>query len=174
MDNSYWARLLPWGQKNKAKSTLAQTTFDSKLRITRQDGWTYLELQLVNRSGWTTWVEEASVALADLNANLQTGVPTGQVSHKVYQNVVPGDALSVSLAAAIYDAAGRPQGPYSCLLSTNVRYRILNEWCNAQLDTCRVEMVALTVLGLHREHWYRKEIKQFKGRDDLTTHQHRG
>jgi hypothetical protein len=109
--------------------------------------------------------------LTALDAIWQTGVPTGQVIHNIRQNVVPGDALSVSLAAAIYDAAGRPQGPYSCFVSTNVRYRVFDEWCTAQLETCRVEMTALTVLGLRREHWYNRKVKQIKGRGDLTTHQ---
>ena len=174
MDQRYWIRFLPWRQKNKPESNSAQIKFAPQLTITRQDGWTYLELLLVNRSSWTVWVEEASVVLTDLDVNWQTRVPTGQVAHKILQNVVPGDALSVSLAAAIYDAAGRPQGPYSCLVSTNVRYRVLNEWCNAQLETCRVEMTALTVLGLRREHWYRRKIKQIKGRGELRVHQHKG
>ena len=174
MDERFWIRLLPWRQRNEGESNRAKIKFEPKLRITRQDGWTYLELLLMNRSCWTVWVEEASVVLTDLDANLQTEVPTGQVIHKIRQNVVPGDALSVSLAAAIYDAAGRPQGPCSCLVSTNVRYCVFNEWCNVQLETCRVQMAALTVLGLRREHWYNRRIKQIKGRGDLTTHQRKG
>jgi len=174
MGQSYWIRFLPWRQNNHAESKSAQIKFAPKLRITRQDDWVYLELLLVNRSSWMVWVEEANVVLIDFDSNWQTEVPTGQINHKIRQNVVPGDALSVSLAAAIYDAAGRPQGPYSCLVSTNVRYRVFDEWCNAQLETCRVEMAALTVLGLRREHWYKRRIKQIKGRDDLTTHQHKG
>ena len=174
LDERFWIRLLPWRQKNKADSKSAHIKFEPKLRITRQDGWTYLELLLVNRSSWTVWVEEASVVLTDLDVNWQTRVPTGQVIHTIRQNVVPADALSVSLARAVYDVAGRPQGPYSCLVSTNVRYRVFNEWCNAQLETCRVEMTALTVLGLRREHWYRRKIKQIKGRGELRVHQHKG
>ena len=121
-----------------------------------------------------TWVGEAIVVLTDLDANLQTAIPTGQVNHTIRQTVVQGDALSVSLAATIYDAAGRPQGQYSCLVSTNVRYRVFDEWRNAQLETCRVEMAALTVLGLRREHWYNRRIKQIMSRDDVTTHRHKG
>jgi hypothetical protein len=174
MDERYWFRFLPWRQKSKPDSISAQIKFTPQLQITRQDGWTYLELLLVNRSNWTVWVEEATVVLDDLDANSQTGVPTGQADHKIRQNVVPGDALSVSLAAAIYDAAGRPQGPYSGLILTNVRYRVFDECCNAQLETCRVEMRALTVLGLRRERWYSRKIKQIKGRCDLTAQQHKG
>ena len=174
MDKRYWIRFLSWRRKNKVESSPAQIKFVPKLRITRQDGWTYLELQLVNRSSWTVWVEEARLVLADLDAHWQTGVPTGQVIHKIRQNVVPGDVLSVSLAAAIYDAAGRPQGPYSCLVSTNVRYRVFDEWCNAQLETCHVEMTALTVVGLRSARWYDKKIKQINGSVGLTTKEHKG
>lgn len=170
----FWIRLLPWRRKNREEPNHAQIKFEPKLRITRQDGWTYLELLLVNRSSWTVWVEEASIVLTDLDANLQTEVPIGQVIHKIHQNVVPADALSVSLAATIYDAAGRPQGPCSCLVCTNVRYRVFDEWCIVQLETCRVEMTALTVLGLRRKHWYNRKIKQIKGRNDLTTRQDKG
>src|SRR5579863_2435733 len=115
MDKHYWIRFLPWRRKNNVESNPAQIKFAPKLRITRQDGWMYLELFLVNRSSWTAWVEEATVVLNDLDANWQTGIPTGHINHKILQNVVPGDELSVSLAAAIYETAGRPQGQYSCL-----------------------------------------------------------
>jgi hypothetical protein len=174
MDERFWIRFLPWRQKNRVESNATRIKFEPKLRITRQDSWAYLELQLVNRSSWTVWVEEASVVLADLHANFQSGVPTGQINHKILQNVVPTDALSVSLASAIYDAAGKPQGPYYCLVSTNVRYRVFDEWCNAQLETCRVEMTALTVHRLHSaRRWYDKKIKQIKSSVSLKTKEHK-
>jgi len=174
MGQSYWIRFLPWRQNNHAESKSAQIKFAPKLRITRQDDWVYLELLLVNRSSWMVWVEEANVVLIDFDSNWQTEVPTGQVNHKIRQNVVPGDALSVSLAAAIYDAAGRPQGPYSCLVSTNVRYRVFDEWCNATLETYRVGMAALTVVSLHRARWYDKKMKHIRGQVDLTANEHKG
>jgi len=174
MDQRYWIRFLPWRQKSKPESISAQIKFAPQLTITRQDGWTYLELLLVNRSSWTVWVEEATVVLDDLDVNWQTEVPAGQANHKIRQNIVPGDALSVSLAAAIYDAAGRPQGQYSCHVFTDVRYRVLNEWCNAKLETYRVEMAALTVVGLRSARRDDKKIKQTNGAVDLTTKEHKG
>jgi hypothetical protein len=174
LDKPLWTRFLPWRQKNKAESKSIQIKFAPRLEITRKDDWVHLELLLVNRSSWTVWVEEASVALSGLDADLQTGIPAGRVNHIIRQNVVPGDAWSVSLAAAIYDAAGRPQGSYSCLVSTNVRYRVFDEWCSAQLETCGVEMRALTVLRLRREHWYNGRLKRIKGRDNLMSHRHKG
>lgn len=129
MDEGQWIRLLPWREKNKAESISAQVIFAPQLTTTHEDGWKDLELLLVNRSSWAVWVEDASVVLADLDANMQTVAPTGQSRHQILQNVGPGETLSVSLARAIYDAAGRPQGPFSCFVLTNVRYRVF-EWCN--------------------------------------------
>ena len=174
MDNRYWIRLLPWRLENKAESKSAKIKFAPKLRITREDGWQYLELQLVNRSSWRVWVEEAKVVLADLEASLQTAIPPGQARHKILQNVNPNETLRVSLAAAIYDAAGRPQAPYSCLVFTHVRYRAFDEWCDAKLETYRVEMVALSVSGLHSARWYDKRIKQINGSVGLITPEHQG
>jgi len=174
MDELFWDRFLPWRRKIKVKSNLSQIKFVPKLRITRRDDWVYLEIYLWNRSGWTVWVEEATVVLADLHADLQTEVPTGQVNHKIRQNIVPGDALSVSLAAAIYDAAGRPQGQYSCLVLTDVSYRVLNEWRNAKLERYRVEMAAVTVVRLRSTHRYNKKIKQMNGSVYLTTKERKG
>jgi hypothetical protein len=174
MDERYWIRLLPWRQKNMAESKSAQIKFAPKLRVVRKDAGAYLELLLVNRSSWTVWVEEATVFLIDLDAKRQTAVPTWQARYEILQNVEPNDTLSVSLARAIYDAAGRPQGSYSCLVRTNVLYRVFNEWCNAKLETYRVEMAALGILGLRSARSYDKEIKQINGSVDLTTKEHKG
>jgi len=158
-----------------AESESAQFKFAPKLKITRRKGgWVYLELQLVNRSSWTVWVEEACIILTDLNTNLQTEVTPGQARHQILQNVLPNDTLSVSLARAVYDAAGRPQGPYSCLVLTNVRYRVFNKWFNAQIETCRVGMTALTVVDLHRARWYDKKMKRISGPLGLTLKEHKG
>jgi len=172
MDECFWIRRLPWRQKNKAESKSAQIKFAPQLAVTREDGWTYLELQLVNRSSWTVWVEEASVALADLDADMQTVLPAGQGRYEILQNVGPNQILGVSLARTIYDAAGRPQGTYSCLVLTNVRYHVFDEWCNAQLHTYRVEMAALTVVGLHSSRWYDKKMKRMNIRADFEMQQH--
>jgi hypothetical protein len=174
MDERFWIRLLAWRPKNKPGSNPAQIKFAPKLRITRENGWVYLELQLVNRSRWPVWVQEAAVVLIELNADSQTAVSNGQARHEVLQNVGPNDTLCVSLARTIYDAAGRPQGPYSCLVSTNVRYRVFDEWCNAKLETHRVEMAALKVRDLHSARWYDKKVKQSNGSVGLTTKEHKG
>jgi hypothetical protein len=174
MDDRYWIRLLPWRQKNKAESKSAQIKFAPKLSVTRDHGWRTLQLLLVNRSSWTVWVEEATVALTDLDANSQTVIASWQARQQILQNVSSYDSLSVSLARAIYDAAGRPQGPYSCLVITNVRYRVFDEWCDAKLETCRVVMAAITVVGLRSAKWYDKKVKQINDLFDQTTRRRKG
>jgi len=85
---------------------------------------------------------------------------SGQARHEIRQNIGANDTLSVSLAVAIYSAAGRPQGKYSCLVRTDVRYRVFDEWCYVKLETCRVEMAGLIAFGLSSARWYDKKIKQ--------------
>ena len=174
MDERIWGRLLPWRQKAKVESPSAQIKFAPELRITRNDGWVYLLLRLVNRSKCTVWVQEASIVLIDLDAQCQTTVSNGAGRHEILQNVGPNDTLNVSLAGTLYDAAGRPQGPYSCLVSTNVRYRVLDQWRNVKLSTYRVEMAALSVRGLHSARWYDKKTIQAAGSIGLTPKEHKG
>jgi len=173
-DERYWIRLLPWRNKNKGDSKSAQIRFEPKLGMARDDGWVYLILFLVNRSSWPVWVEEASVVLTEVDAIWQTSLPTGCAKYQILQQVAPKDTLGVSLARTIYDAAGRPQERYSCFVSTSVRYRVFGEWCNAKLDTYRLEMAALTVLSLRSARWYDKEIKRAGDRVSLTTKAHKG
>lgn len=163
LNERFWIRLLPWRQKSKAEPKSAEIKFRPKLGIARQGGWACLELQLMNRSSWTVWAEEATVVLVDLDAEWQTTVSTGQAKHEILQNVEPNETLSVSLVRTIYDAAGRPQGRYSCLVVTDVRYRVFDEWRNAKLETCCIEMAALSIRGLRGAHECDKKIKKTKG-----------
>jgi hypothetical protein len=138
-------------RKTKPEPADSQTDFSALLRIFRQDGWVYLELLLINRSEVTVWVEKATIVLSELKANWQTTTSSGQAKHDILQNIGPDDTLRVSFVRALYDAAGRPQGKYSCLVSIKVRYRMGDEWFNQKLDTYRVEMAALTAFSLRRE-----------------------
>jgi hypothetical protein len=146
---------------------------EPQLTITREDTWTYFVLQLENRSDLKVWVDEASIALADLEADMQTEVLTEQARIQILQNVGPNETLSMSLVGAVYNAAGRPQGPYSSLVLANVRYRIFDVWCDAQLETCCVSMAALTVVDLHRAGWYDTKMKLIRGPVVLTTDEHK-
>ncbi len=152
-------RLFRWRRKNETESEQIEVAFAPELRIVRNDGWVSLELLLANDANVMVWVEEAIVVLTDLDANWQTSISTGQAKHEIRQNVRGNESLGLSLAGAIYDAAGRPQGKYSCLISVDVRYRVGEAWFNRTLDTYKVEMAALTVFELRRSRWYEKKIR---------------
>jgi hypothetical protein len=169
-----WVRLFPWRRKNKADSDRAQIEFAPTLAIARENGWVYLQLQLVNRSSWAVWVQEAAVALSGLEAKWHATNCNGQARFEILQNVGPDDTLCVSLARTIYDAAGRPQGPYSCFVKTNVRYRVFDEWRDVKLETYRVEMAAITVRGLHRARRCDKKIEQSHRSVSFTTEERKG
>jgi hypothetical protein len=158
-DRVWKGRLFRWWQKPGSESERIEIDFAPKLRIIRDNGWVSLELLLANRSKVTVWVEEARVVLSELDANWQTSIATGQAKHEIRQHVPPDDGLAMSLASAIYNAAGRPQGPYSCLVFTDVLCRVGDEWFSKALDTCRVEMAALTVIRLRRSRWYGKKAR---------------
>jgi hypothetical protein len=146
-----------WWQKPGSESEHIKTKFAPQLKINRYDGGGSLDLLLVNDVGITVWVEEARIVLTDLDAIWQTSIPTGQAKHEIRQNVRANESLELSLAGAVYDAAGRPQGTYSCFIYSDVRFRVSDEWFNKMLDTYSVEMTALKALGLRRLRWYEKK-----------------
>jgi hypothetical protein len=153
-----WIRRLPWRRKGRDETKAAQIKFQPQIEIVRQDGWADLSLLLVNRSSFTVWIEHASISLADLTAKHQTAAPIARFEQQVLQYVGAKETLSISLANAVYDAAGRPQGPYTCLLLANVRYCVFDEWCDARAATCRIGMAAINVTDLHAARWYDKKM----------------
>lgn len=168
MDSAAWTFGLfrPWRKTNPQPEGF-QIDFSARLRLFREDDWAYLELLLVNHSNVTVWVEEATIVLSELEANWQTSIATGQTKHKILQNIGPNDTLGVSFVGSIYEAAGKPQGKYSCVVFTDVRYRVGDEWLNKTLDVYRVEMAALTVFRLRRSRWFGKKVRASVPPDDL-------
>jgi hypothetical protein len=128
--------------------------FEPELSIARKDGWALLDLILVNRSKTPVWAEQATFALADLDADFQGAAPSTQEILRIRQTVNPGETLQVSLIETIYTAAGKPQGEYSFLISGMVRYRAGNNWFEISLQTYRVRMIALSAIRLLRMRWY--------------------
>jgi hypothetical protein len=173
MPKGIWNRLFSWRLQDHNELNPQRVEFVSKLRLNRSDGWAALELFLKNRSQASVWVEDATLILTELDTSSHIALPSGQARHQILQDIQPNDELSVSVAEAIYDAAGRPQGLYSSLVFTNIRYRALNQWCGVQLETCRIEMDALTAVDLHRVRRYDKRMKNVNGLFDLTTNQHK-
>jgi len=148
MEECFWIRLLPWRRKDRADSKSAQIKFACQLGFTQENGWNYLELLLVNRSSWAVWVEEANIRIDDLYSLSQTTVPTEQSKIVIRQIVEPRNTVGVSLAAALYDAAGRPQRQYSCIVRTDVNYSVFDEWSRTDAEPRRATMRGLSAVGL--------------------------
>jgi hypothetical protein len=166
-DASWTSGLFRRRRKAKPAPGDFQIDFSAGLRVFPDDGWVYLELLLVNRSNVSVWVEEAVIVLSELEANWQTSVSTGPARHEILENIRPNDTLRVSLVGDIYEAAGKPQGMYSCTVFTDVRYRVGDEWFNKSLEGYKVEMAALTVFRLRSSRWFGKKIRASVPADDL-------
>jgi len=158
-DGVWKHRLFRWWRKAGSESEHIEIKFAPELRINRQDGGGSLDLLLMNNAGLTVWVEEAIVALTHLDAIWQTSIPTGRARHEIRQNVRANESLELSLAGAIYDAAGRAQGRYSCLIFVVVRCHVGEEWFTKALDTYKLEMTGLKARSLHRSRWYEKKAR---------------
>jgi hypothetical protein len=154
-----WIHRLPWRRKGKDETKAAQIKFRPELQIINENGWANLSIALVNQSSFTVWIEHTNIALADLDAKFQAPNSTGHFKQQILQNVGAKETLNVSLANAVYDAAGRPQGPYTCLLLVNVRYWVFDEWCDVRAATCRIAMTAIHVTDLASARWYDKKMK---------------
>ena len=142
--------LFRWRRKARTESEHGENDFALELRINRHYESVSLDLQIANKTDVTAWVEEARVVLADLAVILQTTIPTGQARREIRQNVRANETLALDLARAIYYAAGKPLGTFSCLISVNVGYRIGDEWLDKTLDTYKMEMFGLKPRGLRR------------------------
>jgi hypothetical protein len=129
------------------------------VRIASFKGWASLELHLLNRSGFTLWIEEAKLTLEDLDANFQTASATGQAAHKISQAIQPNESLSMSIIGSLYEAAGRPQGTYSFHVLGTIRYRLADKWTEARIRQHKIEMTALSVLSCRRIRHRRSTVK---------------
>lgn len=155
-----WIHRLPWRRKGSDETKAAQIKFRPELQIIRENDWANLSLVLVNQSSFAVWVEHVIIAMADLDAIHQTTTPVEHLKQEILQKVEPKETLCLSLANAVYDAAGRPQGPYTCLLLANVRYWVFEEWCDVRAKTCRISMTAISAMDLHVARWYDKKMEK--------------
>jgi hypothetical protein len=144
------AILFQYRRRKDGNLSLIKIGLKPAVRIKRFDGWVSLELDLVNRSSVTAWLEEAKLVITDLETNFQTALATSQVVHRIRQAIPPNETLSMSLAGSLYEAAGRPQGKYLFLVLGTVHYRIGEDWAEENIRPYRIEMAALSVLRLRR------------------------
>jgi hypothetical protein len=146
-------------ERNVSSPTDRNRNFRTRIGFTRLDGMASLSLLLANESETNVWAEEIEVSLTGLNAEQQTAEPSFRGVQKIRQMVGRQDTLPISLAEAIYKAAGDPQRKYSCVLSSVLRFRIGEECFERQLGNYRIRMIGLTAEGISRE---RKPIPPFQ------------
>jgi len=145
------AAVFYWRRKKNEDPPASRNRFRPVLGFTRLDGGESLSLLLTNDSSERVWVEEIELFLSGLKADQQTSEPSCHGIQKILQAVRSGDMLPVSLAQAIYNAAGSPQRRYSCLLSSVVRYRIGEESFEKPMENYRIQMNGLKASRVHRE-----------------------
>jgi hypothetical protein len=150
-------------RRRQTDSPVIKIDLRPTVRIASFDGWASLELHLLNRSGFRVWIEEAKLVLTDLDANFQTGLATGQTAHKIRQAVLPNETLSMTITGSLYDAAGRPQGPYSFVVLGTVHYRIGEDWAEACIQQYKMEMTALSVVSCRRIRGNRTSVEPHDG-----------
>lgn len=140
-----------WRRKRDEDTPANRKRFRPVLGFTRLDGGESLSLLLTNDSSERVWVEEIELFLSALKADQQTSEASCHGIQKILQAVRSGDMLPVSLAQAIYNAAGSPQRRYSCLLSSVVRYRIGEESFEKTMDNYRIQMNGMKASRVYRE-----------------------
>lgn len=110
-----------------------------------------LNLVLANESRVEIWAEEATVDLIDVETDGETYSPA-QATLRIREPIAPSETLHISLIDTVYNAAGRPQGVYSCSLATVLRYRTggADEQFEQALPPYRAKMIALIPISLRR------------------------
>lgn len=140
------------------------TDFHPTIGFARQDAFKSIALLLFNKSDDAVWTEEIEIVLTELVANQQATAASCHEVHKIRQAVPAHDMLPISLVETIYNAAGRPQRRYSCVMSSMVRYRIGEEWFEEPMKIYRLEMAGLTVSGVRQD---RKAGYKFKPHEEV-------
>src|SRR5579872_3384071 len=98
-----------WRQKQDDAAKELHRGFRPRIGFSRLDGMESLSLLLENGFHKYIWVEAIEFTLADLVAEKQTTEAALHGTQKILQMIAPGDMLPISLAGAIYKAAGEPQ-----------------------------------------------------------------
>jgi hypothetical protein len=133
--------------------------FHPTIGFARQDAFKSIAVLLFNKSDDSVWTEEIEIVLTELVADQQATTATCHEVHKIRQAVPARDMLPISLVETIYNAAGRPQLRYSCVMSSVVRYRVGEERFEEPMKIYRLKMAGLTVSGARQD---RKGGHKFK------------
>lgn len=128
----------------------------AELQASRTQGWTFFNLVLVNRSRMRISVVDATFTISGLAAKFQATQPLKETTLKIRRTIAPGGLLGVGIVEPFYNSAGKPQGGYSFMVSTTVRYRAHGDLFEQALPSYRVRMFALNPSALRRIRWYNK------------------
>jgi hypothetical protein len=122
-----------------------------RLALTIDQGADSLNLVVTNRSRAEIWAEEAKVDLIDVETDGEIYSPA-QAILRIRELITPAETLHISLIDTVYNAAGRPQGIYSCSLATVLRYRSdgTDEEFEQSFPSYRAKMIALVPISLRR------------------------
>jgi hypothetical protein len=154
-----WVALKFWQDRAPSSEPVdPEVDVQAELKATRSQGWTFFNLVLLNRSRMRVSVVDVTFSIIDLVAKYRAHPSTKETTFKVRRFVQPGDLLCVDLVELFYNAAGRPQGAYSFVVATTIRYRAHGDLFTQPLPLCRVKMVALSPNVLQRIRWYGKPV----------------
>jgi hypothetical protein len=146
-----YAALRLWRRRNGASASDGSDGFRPTIGFSRLDGMESLSLLLENKSRAHVWAEEIEIHLGNLVAENQSCEAPLHGILKIRQMIRVGDMLPISLAGAIYKAAGEPQRKHSSILSSVLRYRIGEECFEKNLENYRIQMIGLTASGVQRD-----------------------
>jgi hypothetical protein len=154
---SAWVALKFWQDRAPSSEPVdPEVRVEAELKATRTQGWTFFNLELLNRSRMKIAVVDATFSITGLVAKFQAFPATEETTFKVRRFVAPGDLLHVDLVELFYNATGKPQGAYSFMVATTIRYRAHGDLFTQSLPLSRVRMIALSPNGLKRVRWYNK------------------
>ncbi|HVA94645.1 MAG TPA: hypothetical protein VNI36_07040 [Candidatus Dormibacteraeota bacterium] len=158
-------------RRGRGDSRKPEKEFDfcPSIGFARQDGWQSVALLLDNKTDVIVWTEEIEMVLTDLVATRQASDPSVREVLKIRQHVRPHDLLPISLVETIYQAAGRPQRNYSCVLSSIVRYRVGEKWFEEPMRSYRLKMMGLKVANIRRENKVSYPFEPWDKPKDLHT-----
>lgn len=152
-----WLALKFWQDRAPASKPIdPEVNVKAELRVSRTHGWTFFNLVLVNRSRMRIAVVDATFTISGLVAKFQASPATKETTFKIRRILMPGGLLGSGLIEQFYNAAGKPQGGYSFLVATTVRYRAHGDLFEQTLPLYRVTMFALSPNNLQRIRWYNR------------------
>lgn len=163
-----WLALRFWHDRAPSSKPIdPEVNVKAELQVSRARGWTFFNLALANRSRMRIAVVDATFTISDLAAKFQATQPAKETTFKIRRTVNPGGLLGIEPVEHFYNAAGKPQGGYSFIVATTVRYRAHGDLFEQALPSYRVRMVALSPKDLRRIRWYNKPPEFVEAARDL-------